>query len=83
MSKILYEMLTSFPPFEGRYFDSLLHNILNLKINWPKDIDTDAKDLIEKILVKDPKKRIGYGSKDYKEIKSHIYFKDINISFNK
>ena len=53
-------MLTSIPPFEGRYFYSLLHNILNLKINWPKDIDTDAKDLIEKILKIDPKERLSF-----------------------
>ena len=51
-------MLTSVPPFEGKDFDSALHNILKLKINWPKDIDVDAKDLIEKILKMDPKERL-------------------------
>ena len=55
---LLYEMLTSVPPFEGKDFDSALHNILKLKINWPKDIDVDAKDLIEKILKIDPKERL-------------------------
>jgi hypothetical protein len=39
----------------------------------------EAKDLIEKILIKDPRKRIGFGSKDYKEIKEHPFFKGINF----
>jgi serine/threonine protein kinase len=39
----------------------------------------EAKDLIEKILIKDPTKRIGFGSKDYKEIKEHPFFKGIDF----
>ena len=75
-------------PFKGKDDDETLENIKNIKYSWEiiKDhekkeinIPNEAKDLIEKILVKDPKKRIGYGSKDYKEIKNHPYFKDINF----
>jgi serine/threonine protein kinase len=43
------------------------------------DIPDDAKDLISKMLIKDPKKRIGYNSKDYSEIKNHPFFKGINF----
>ena len=39
----------------------------------------EAKDLIQKILIKDPTKRIGYGSKDYKEVKTIPFFKGINF----
>ena len=34
------------------------YNILKSKINWPKDINEDAKDLIKKILKLDPKERL-------------------------
>jgi serine/threonine protein kinase len=36
----------------------LEENIKNLYIKWPKDINTDAKDLIMRILKKDPKQRL-------------------------
>ena len=41
----------------------------------------EAKDLIEKILIKDPMKRIGFSSKDYKEIKEHPFFNGIDFDY--
>ena len=85
---MLYLFYAGKTPFKGKDDDETLENIKNIKYSWEiiKDhekkeinIPNEAKDLIEKILVKDPKKRIGYGSKDYKEIKNHPYFKDINF----
>ena len=85
---MLYLFYAGQTPFKGKDDNETLDNIRNLKYSWEIyqdhkkieiNIPKEAKDLIEKILVKDPKKRIGYGSKDYKEIKSHIYFKDINF----
>ena len=55
---LLFELVTANPPFLGNDLDTLKENVLKLKINWPKDIDTDAKDLIEKILKIDPKERL-------------------------
>ena len=81
---ILYLFFVGKTPFKGENDDETLNNIRNVKysfefekknINMPKE----AKDLIEKILIKDPRKRIGFGSKDYKEIKEHPFFKGINF----
>ena len=81
---ILYLFFVGKTPFKGKNDDETLNNIRNVKysfefekknINMPKE----AKDLIEKILIKDPRKRIGFGSKDYKEIKEHPFFKGINF----
>ncbi len=55
---LLFELVTSNPPFLGNDLDSLKENVLKLKINWPKDINTDAKNLIMKILKLDPKQRL-------------------------
>ena len=85
---MLYLFYAGQTPFKGKDDNETLDNIRNLKYSWEIyqdhkkieiNIPKEAKDLIEKILVKDPKKRIGYGSKDYKEIKNHPYFKDINF----
>ena len=81
---ILYLFFVGKTPFKGKNDDETLNNIRNVKysfefekknINMPKE----AKDLIEKILIKDPTKRIGFGSKDYKEIKEHPFFKGIDF----
>jgi serine/threonine protein kinase len=55
---LLFEIVTATLPFQGDDNATLEENIKNLSIKWPKDINTDAKDLIEKILKKDPKQRL-------------------------
>ena len=55
---LLFELLTGNVPFKGKDIDSLNNNILQLKIVWPKDISNTAKNLILKILKRDPGDRI-------------------------
>ena len=85
---ILFLFFAGKTPFKGKNDEETLDNIR--KVNYSFDIEKknekkninipkEAKDLIEKILIKDPTKRIGYGSKDYKEIKEHPFFKGINF----
>lgn len=40
-------------------------------------MSNEAKDLIKKLLCRDPRKRLG-ASRDSEEIKEHEFFKDIN-----
>ena len=77
---MLYLFFTGSTPFKGKEDAETLENIKNVKYSFDDNlIPEDAKDLISKILIKDPTKRIGYQSKDYSEIKSHPFFKDINF----
>ena len=85
---MLYLFFVGRTPFKGKNDDETLDNIRNLKYSFDIetkhekkniDIPKEAKDLIQKILIKDPTKRIGYNSKDYKEIKEHPFFKGINF----
>ena len=55
---LLFEMLTGCVPFEAKSQKELFGNILNMRIQWPKNITPDAKDLISKLLVKDPEQRL-------------------------
>ena len=55
---LLFELLTGNVPFKGKDIESLNNNILSLKIVWPKDISNTAKNLILKILKRDPGDRI-------------------------
>ena len=52
---LLFELVTATVPFQG---NNILDDSLKLKIIWPKGINTDAKDLIKKILKLDPEQRL-------------------------
>ncbi len=55
---ILFELLVGRVPFNGINKRTLINNIINCNIIWDNNIDIDAKDLISKILIIDPNKRI-------------------------
>ena len=66
---ILYAMLCGYLPFEDKDNDVLFEKILECKLNFPRYISKNAKDLMEKILVTDPEKRI-----TIPEIKKHPFY---------
>ncbi|KAK8581714.1 hypothetical protein V6N13_144724 [Hibiscus sabdariffa] len=82
----LYEMLYGTTPFKGENNEKTLINILKQPLTFPrirvksgKDFEEMVKveDLISKLLVKNPKKRMG-SLKGSVEIKRHEFFKGVN-----
>lgn len=74
---LIYEMLQSVPPFYGESLDEIIHKILETDVSFPQDnnlFTQNAKDLITRLLEKDPAKRL----KDPKEIRSHGFFSVID-----
>ena len=67
---LLFELVTGKPPFQGDSMHNLKQNILWLKINWPKNITYEEKDLISKILKYYPKDRL-----TLEQILEHNYIK--------
>ena len=66
---ILFAMLCGFLPFDHKDNDKLFLKILECKIQYPKNLSKMAKDLLKKILVPDPNKRI-----TIPEIKKHPFY---------
>ena len=66
---ILFAMLCGYLPFEDKINDILFDKILECKIEFPEYLSAEAIDLINKILVVDPEKRI-----TIPEIKKHNFF---------
>lgn len=50
---LLYEMLVGRPPYHAEDPYAVYDLIINGKIEWPKNIDLVAKDLIKKLLTVD------------------------------
>ena len=55
---LLFELITANVPFQGNDIETLKNNILKIRIAWPREINSDAKNLILKILKLDPNQRI-------------------------
>ena len=83
---MIYQMFYGKTPFKERTNYLIFRKIEQLKIDFDEDdkiqIPEEAKDLISKILVKDPSKRLGAGlpgtEYDISHLKSHPFFKGIS-----
>lgn len=80
---MLYQMFCGITPFKGRNTYLTFQNIEKLEIFFPNDISISesAKDLIRKILVKEPSERLGAGEEktdfDLEHLKNHSFFQGI------
>ncbi|KAF2836300.1 hypothetical protein M501DRAFT_940032 [Patellaria atrata CBS 101060] len=86
---ILFEFLYGYPPFHADTPDEVFQNILERKIDWPDDADYDvseeAKDLMNRLMCTDPRKRLGANADDQfsaggEEVRNHPWFADIHWS---
>jgi len=55
---LLYEFLTGNPPFETETHSATYQRIREVDLRFPKKVPLDARDLISKLLKKDPRKRM-------------------------
>ncbi|KAI9781922.1 MAG: rim15, signal transduction response regulator [Peltula sp. TS41687] len=84
---ILFEALYGYPPFHADTPDQVFENILQRRIDWPRDEDfpvsPEAKDIMHKLMCSDPRERLG-ANRDRKfasggeEIKRHPWFDGVN-----
>ena len=75
---LIYEMFVGKFAFQIRKTTDINFDLYKKKFNFPRRMDEDAKDLIMKLLVVEPKNRLGYGKNGIEKIKSHRFFEGIN-----
>eukprot|EP00238_Polyblepharides_amylifera_P003042 CAMPEP_0196587694 /NCGR_PEP_ID=MMETSP1081-20130531/58313_1 /TAXON_ID=36882 /ORGANISM="Pyramimonas amylifera, Strain CCMP720" /LENGTH=222 /DNA_ID=CAMNT_0041909945 /DNA_START=130 /DNA_END=795 /DNA_ORIENTATION=+ len=69
---LIYEMLTGKTPFQDQDRNSLYKQIIEEEVVYPHHVGTIAKDLISKLLVLDPSKRLGHVN-DASDIMNHAW----------
>uniref|UniRef100_A0A672NR19 non-specific serine/threonine protein kinase n=1 Tax=Sinocyclocheilus grahami TaxID=75366 RepID=A0A672NR19_SINGR len=81
---LMFELLTGASPFtlegERNSQSEVSKRILRCEPPFPSIIGRLAQDLLRRLLVKDPHKRLGSGPRGAEEIKSHAFFKGLNWS---
>ncbi|PSC71205.1 hypothetical protein C2E20_5424 isoform X1 [Micractinium conductrix] len=75
---IVYEFVYGAPPFAADTPEEIFQNILDRNISYPADDDTspECHDLIERLLVLDPKQRLGHRGAG--EVKLHPWFAGVD-----
>ncbi|KAF2070941.1 hypothetical protein CYY_007747 [Polysphondylium violaceum] len=69
---LLFEMLTGRSPFLASNRNDMYKSMIQGNLRVPMFLSSDAQDLLEKLLVPDPKKRLG--TNGVEEITSHAFF---------
>jgi len=82
---LTYEMLLGQSPFRGDDEDEIFDAILEDEPLYPITMPRDAVSILQKLLTRDPARRLGSGKSDAEEIKKHPFFKDVSFDdiFNK
>ncbi|KAI0657364.1 hypothetical protein C8Q70DRAFT_935034 [Cubamyces menziesii] len=76
---LMYEMLLGQSPFRGDDEDEIFDAILEDEPLYPITMPRDAVSILQKLLTRDPSRRLGSGKSDAEEIKRHPFFKDVNF----
>lgn len=79
---LTYELLTGASPFtvegERNTQQEISRRILKSSPPIPEDLSLEVRDFIQKLLVKNPRKRLGGGPTDALELKKHNFFKGLD-----
>ncbi|KAF3780582.1 Phototropin-2 [Nymphaea thermarum] len=74
---LLYEMLYGRTPFRGKNRQKTFANILHKDLTFPSSVSLEARQLIHRLLHRDPINRLGSNG-GANEIKQHPFFRGIN-----
>lgn len=67
-------MLTGLPPFYCRDRNQLFEKIRKGVLEFPDTLSDNARDILQRLLTRDPNQRLGCGPTDAAEIKNHPFF---------
>ena len=80
---VVYQMLVGRPPFQGMSQYLIFEQIREARISFPEGIDADGMDLVRKLLVQEPERRLGGGEtgteNDLAALKLHPFIRDFDI----
>ncbi|XP_041643871.1 serine/threonine-protein kinase N2-like [Cheilinus undulatus] len=78
MGVLIYEMLVGESPFPGEDEEEVFDSIVNDDVQYPASLPADVVSIVQKLLKKNPLKRLGAGERDANEVKGDEYFETID-----
>ncbi|KAL4660325.1 serine/threonine-protein kinase N2-like [Arapaima gigas] len=78
MGVLLYEMLVGESPFPGEDEEEVFDSIVNDEARYPRFLSPESISIIQKLLKKNPEKRLGASEQDAREVKKQPFFKSVD-----
>jgi RAC serine/threonine-protein kinase len=77
---VLFEMMCGWHPFYTEDRQELYNNILYAEISYPSYLSATARDLLSRLLERDPRKRLGCGRDAGREVQMHPFYAPIDFT---
>lgn len=74
---VVFDMMTGNPPFTGKLHQIILDRIVRSKVRFPIYLSRDARDLLGKLLQKNPAKRLPVDD-EWDKFKDHRFFRKVD-----
>ncbi|KAF3018854.1 hypothetical protein E8E14_007168 [Neopestalotiopsis sp. 37M] len=78
LGSLLYEMLIGSPPFYHENSDEQRNKIISEQVQLPASLPAAARDIISRLLDKDPTRRLG--AQGAAEVKAHAFFQAMDLT---
>lgn len=78
LGALTFDMLTGTPPFSGSNRKKTMEKILAAQLKCPPYMSIEAKDLLKKLMTRDPLERLGAGPDEAEAIKRHPLFRKLD-----
>merc|ERR1712232_690535 len=78
LGALTYEMLTGLPPFYTKDREKLFDRIRRGELSYPTYVTANAKDLLQRMLLRSPDQRLGGGAGGQEDIKRQPFFGGID-----
>ena len=75
---VIYEMLAGNPPFYGENEQRIMQDIINSEVHMKPYFSAEAKDLLKKLLRKNPAERLGVMKEGVAGLKKHPFYASID-----
>ncbi|KAG7480547.1 hypothetical protein MATL_G00057360 [Megalops atlanticus] len=78
MGVLIYEMLVGESPFPGDDEEEVFDSIVNDEVRYPRFLSPESISIIQKLLRKNPERRLGAGEEDAGEVKKQKFYQGID-----